>query len=137
MRFGAGAIEFGAPFDELVDVLRAFFDEEGDRFGAAKTVAGVESVLFVQADFVFVGESDGDAALGPGGGGITEIGFSEDQDAACGAEFDGGAQSGYARTYDGEISVIDLWGRGHRRLSRGTKYRSRFWMGASRMEKRG
>ena len=95
-KLGAGTVEFGAPFDELVDVLRAFFDEERDRFGAAKTITGVEGVLFVQADFVFVGEGDSDAALGPGSGGIAEIGLGQDENAAGGAEFDGGAQTGHA-----------------------------------------
>ncbi len=33
--FGASAIEFGAPFDKLGNVLRAFFYEESDGFGAA------------------------------------------------------------------------------------------------------
>ena len=93
---GAGAIELGAPLDELGDVLGTFFDEERDRFGTAEAIAGVESVLFVEADFVFVAEGDGDAALRPSGGGIAEIGFGEHQDAAGGAEFDGGTQTGYA-----------------------------------------
>ena len=95
-KFGAGAIEFGAPFDELSDVLGAFFDEESYGFRAAEAVAGVERVLFVQADFVFVAERYGDAALCPGSGGIAEIGFGEDQNAAGAAEFNGGAQTGDA-----------------------------------------
>jgi len=94
--FGAGAIELGTPLDELSNVLWAFFDQESYRFGATEVVAGIKSVLFVQADFVFVAERYGDAALRPGSGGIAEIGFSENQDAACTAEFNGGAQTGDA-----------------------------------------
>ena len=91
--FGAGTIEFGAPLDELGDVLRAFFDQESDGFGAAEAVACAEGVLFVQPNFIFVAERDGDAALRPGGGGVAESGFGEDEDAARAAEFNGGAQT--------------------------------------------
>ena len=107
---GAGAIEFGAPFDELGNVLWAFFDQERDGFMAAKAITCIKSVLLVQADFVFVTESDSDAALRPGGGGIAEIGFGENQHAAGGAEFDGRAQSGDAGTDYGEVDVIGLGG---------------------------
>src|SRR5579859_1570946 len=68
--FCAGPVEFRAPFDELRDVLRTFFDKERDGFGAAKAIAGVDRVLLVQADFVFVAEGHGNAALRPGGGGV-------------------------------------------------------------------
>ena len=94
--FGAGSIEFGAPFDELCNVFRAFFDQECYRFGAAEAVARAESVLLVQTDFVFVAERYGDATLRPSCGGIAEIGFGEDQDATGAAEFNGGAQTGDA-----------------------------------------
>ena len=95
-KFGASAIEFGTPFDELSNVLRALFDQKSHGFGTAEAIACVERVLFVQADFVFIAEGDGDAALRPGGGGVAEIGFGEDQDAAGAAEFNGGAQTGDA-----------------------------------------
>ena len=68
-----GAIEFGAPFDKLCNVFWAFFDQECYRFRATEAVAGAESVLLVQTDFVFVAEGYGNAALRPGGGGIAEI----------------------------------------------------------------
>src|ERR1700747_1835784 len=92
-KFGAGTIEFGAPFDELINVRRAFFDEKRHGLRAADTVSGVERVLFMETDFVFVAECHGDAALRPGGGGVTEIGFGEDEDAAGAAELNGGAQT--------------------------------------------
>ena len=95
-KFGAGAIEFGAPLDKLSNVLGAFFDEKSYRFGAAEAIAGVERVLFVEADFVFVAEGYGDAALRPGSSGVAEMGFGEDQDAAGAAEFNRGAQTGDA-----------------------------------------
>jgi hypothetical protein len=94
--FGASAIELGAPFDKLGNVLRAFFDEESDGFGAAEAVACTECVLFVAANFVFVAEGHGDAALRPSGGGVAQSGFGEDQDATRAAEFNSGAQTSYA-----------------------------------------
>src|SRR5258707_8802630 len=93
-KLGAGTIEFGAPFDELCNVLGTFFDEESHGFCAAEAIASVEGVLLVQTNFVFVAKRDCDAALRPGGGGIAEVGFGEDQDAAGAAEFNGGAQPG-------------------------------------------
>ena len=63
---GASAVEFSSPFDELRDVFRAFFEEHSDVFGPAKTVAGINGVLLVQTDFVFVAEGYRDAALCPG-----------------------------------------------------------------------
>ena len=94
--FGASTIEFGAPFNKLGNVLRALFDEESDGFGAAEAVACAECVLFVAANFVFVAEGHGDAALRPGGGRIAQSGFSEYQNATRAAEFDSGAQTSYA-----------------------------------------
>jgi hypothetical protein len=110
---GACTIEFGAPFDELGDVLGAFFDEEGNGFGTAEAIAGVEGVLLVEANFVFVGEGDGNAALRVGGGGFVEIGFGEDEDRAGLAELDGGADTCYTGADDEIIGLVGLWGVGH------------------------
>src|SRR5438477_4808829 len=115
--FGAGAIEFSAPFDKLGDVLRTFFNQERDGFRAAQAVTGRERVLLVETNFVLIAECYSDAALRPGCGGITESGFCEDQNGAGGAEFDGSAQTGDARAYDGVIGMIDLWRGGHGKLS--------------------
>jgi len=54
-------------------------------------VTRLDSVLLVQADFVFVAQCHGNAALRPGRGGITQIRLGENQNAAGFAEFDGGA----------------------------------------------
>src|SRR5208283_269947 len=121
---GAGAIEFGAPFDELGDVVGAFFDEESDDVGAAEAVTGVEGVLFVEADFVFVAEGDGDAALGVGGSGFGKIGLGEDEDGAGFAELDGGAHAGDAGTDDEVIGLAGFGGMSHVGLLRGQKYGS-------------
>ena len=115
-KLGARAIEFGAPFDKLRDVLGAFFDEKGYGFRATEAVPGVQRVLLVKADFVFITECYRDAALRPGRGGIAEIGFCEDQNGTCGTEFDSSAQPGDAGTYYGVVRVIGGWSGSHRML---------------------
>ena len=122
--FGAGAIKFGAPFDELGDVLGAFFDEESDSVGAAEAVAGIDGVLLVEADFVFVAEGDGDAALGVGSGGFGETGLGEDEDSAGLAELNGGAHAGDSGTNDEVIGLVGFGGVGHVGLREAQKYGS-------------
>ena len=117
-KLGARAVELGTPFDELGDVARTFFDKKGDGFGIAEAVTGVDGVLFVKADLVFVAEGDGDAALRVGGGGFTEIGFCEDQHTAGLAEFDCGADACYAGAHDEIIDVISFLRESHGCLSR-------------------
>jgi len=111
--FGTGAIEFGAPFDELRDVFWTFFDKERDSFGAAEAVASVEGVLLVETNFVLIAERDSDTALCPRCRGIAEIRFCEDENAAGGTEFDRGAQTGNAGTYYHVVSAISFWGGSH------------------------
>lgn len=122
---GAGAVKLSAPFDELGDVVGAFLDEQGHRFRAAKPVARGERVLFVESNFVFIAEGDGDSALGPGGGGVTEIGFGKDQHRAGGTEFDGGAQASDARANHDVIGAIGFGSGAH-----GESWRGGIWAAA-------
>ena len=115
-KLGARAIEFSAPFDQLRDVLWTFFDEECNGFRATEAVTGVQRVLLVKTDFIFVAECYGDAALCPGSGGIAEIGFCEDKNGTCGTQFDGSAQPSDAGTYHGVVRVIGVWSGSHRML---------------------
>ena len=107
------AIEFGAPFNQLGNVLGAFLDQQRDGFGPAQAVAGRDGVLFVKADFIFVAEGNGDAALRIGGGRFAEIGFGQNQDRSRGAELDGGAKPGDAGADYGVIGLIGLGDGGH------------------------
>src|SRR6202040_188364 len=49
-QLSAGAVEFGAPLDQLGDVLWALFRQQGHRFSAAEAIACFDGVLLVQAD---------------------------------------------------------------------------------------
>ena len=70
-QLGSRAVEFRSPLDELRDVLGAFFHQQRHGFFPAQAVSGVDGVLLVQADFVFIGERHGNTALRPGRGRIT------------------------------------------------------------------
>ena len=58
----------------------------------------------MKADFVFIAECGGDPALRPLRGGIGDLPLGQDYDPACAGQFDGGAQSGHARTNHYEVS---------------------------------
>jgi hypothetical protein len=87
----AGAVKFGAPFDELRDVPGPFLDKEGYGFRAAEAIARVDRVLLVEADFVFV------------------------EDTAGLAEFDGRAQACDTRADDGVVCATGFSGMCHRK----------------------
>jgi hypothetical protein len=67
----------------------------------------------VEADFVFVAEGDGYAALGPSGCGIAQIGFSEYQNAAALAQLDGSAQSCDTRSDNSIVGAMSFDGSCH------------------------
>ena len=90
----------GAPLDELLDGGGAFFHQGADGGMVAKAVAGLESVLLVQLDFVVVAEGYGDAALGVFGGRFAEALLGDYQHRAAGRQIDGGAQTGDAGAND-------------------------------------
>ncbi len=114
-QFRAGAVEFGAPFDELRDVLRTLFDKQRHGFGAAKAVTRVDGVLLVKADFVFVAERDSDAALRPGRCGIAQKRFGQHEDASRVAKFDGRTQTCDTGADHGVVCAISFFGKCHRK----------------------
>ena len=70
----------------------------------AQAVAGIERVLQMKADFVFIAECGGNAALRPLRVGIGNLALGEDYDPAGAGQFDGGAQSGHPGTNDQKVS---------------------------------
>ncbi len=113
-QFRSRAVELGAPFDELRDVLRAFFDKQGDSLGTAQSIPGVERVLLVKPDLVFVGKGHGDSALRPGGRGVAQIGFRQNQNASGRAQLNRRPQSGDSAAHNSVISTMAFLGVRHK-----------------------
>ena len=61
---GSGAIELGAPIDELFDAGRAFLHQHASCGFIAEAVPGLQSIFKMEADFVIIAECGSDAALG-------------------------------------------------------------------------
>ena len=102
---GSLAIELRAPLNQFFDALRAFLHQDFRGFRIAQTIAGNERVLQVQADFVFVAECGGDAALGILGGRVGDFSLRQDHDAASGGQFDGSPQAGDSRALSDEDEI--------------------------------
>ncbi len=64
-QFRSCPVEFRSPLDELCDVLRPFFDQQRYGLRATQAVSGIQRVLFVEPDFIFIGKSYGNSSLGP------------------------------------------------------------------------
>ena len=104
-QLGPGAVEFRSPGNQLLDALGAFLHQHLGRFGVAEAVAGVERVLKVEADFVFVAEGRGNPALGILGVGFRQLAFGEHEHTSGGGELDGGPQTGHTSSHDYEIAI--------------------------------
>ena len=63
-QLGSFAIKLRSPIDQLLDTLRTFFHQDVRCFDVHESVTGVNRVLQVQADFIFVAQCDGDSTLG-------------------------------------------------------------------------
>src|SRR5258708_2555693 len=112
-QFRSRPVEFRPPLDELCDVLRTFFDHHSHGLGAAQTISGIDGVLFVESDFIFVGEGHGDPSLRPGGRGIAQIGFRQNQHASGRAQLDRRAQARDSAAHHGVIGAIVFVGVRH------------------------
>ena len=62
--FRALAIELSAPLNQLLNPLWPFFHQDFRCLGVYQSVAGVDGVLQMQADLVFVAEGYCDSTLG-------------------------------------------------------------------------
>src|SRR5262249_26017343 len=119
-KFTTGLVEFGAPFDQLLDPLRSFFDEHTHRILATETMAGLERVGQMDRHVVFFTHRDGDAALCVNRTALERVSFREDQHPAIAAEFQGCAQTGHSTANDEEVSWRNKW-------RRAAKHTLSFW----------
>ena len=99
----AVAVELHAPVDELLDLLRTFFDQHADGFFAAESIAGDQRVMQVKRHLVVFAERRGDASLGIFGAGFIEIVFGENKDVAALGQIDSSPHSGNSPAQNDEI----------------------------------
>jgi hypothetical protein len=100
---GSPAIEFRAPLNQFSDSLRSVFYKNSRGFWLAKAVAGLQSVLKMEADFIFVAEGCRDAALRKLGIRFSYVAFGQHQYVAGGGEFDGSTQPSNTSAYNQEV----------------------------------
>ncbi len=100
---GARAIEFRTPFNEFFDTRRTFFDQDACSLFVTETVAGLQRVFQMQADFIVIAERGGDAALRVLRVGLRNFALRQAQYATCRGKFHRGTQTRDARTHYDEI----------------------------------
>ena len=89
----------------MLDRRRPFLDERVYCRAVAEPVAGQNGVLFVQGNFVVFAERGGDSALRILRGGLLQRVLRDDQHAAGGRQFNGGAQAGYTGADNQEVRI--------------------------------
>src|SRR6185437_4147118 len=90
--FGTVAVELRSPGDEFLDPFGGVLDQNFCCFRIAETVACIQRVLQVQADFILVAERRSYPALRILRAGIGDLAFREHQHTTRGSEFDRRAQ---------------------------------------------
>ena len=100
---GAGAVELGAPLDQLFDARRTFFDQHARGFFVDQAVAGLQRVFQMQPNFIVVAERGGDSALRILRIGLGDFALCQTQHPAGRRKFHRGAQAGNARAHHDEI----------------------------------
>ena len=109
---GALAIEFRAPLNQFIDALGGVLHQYFGGFGIAQAIAGLQRVLEVETDFVFVAECGRNAALGPLRIRFSDLALGQHENRACTCQFNRGTQPGNSGANHKEI------GSGRRRLHR-------------------
>ena len=100
---GPGPVELGAPLNQFLDALRPFFNQDAGGLCVAQTIARLECIVEMNADFVIIAEGCGDAPLRILGVGLCNFALGETQHTAGGGEFYRSSKACDARAYDDEI----------------------------------
>src|SRR5437660_7222250 len=99
------AVKLRSPFDQLLDAIRAFLHQNVGRIRIYNTVAGIDRVLQVKADFIFITESDRDSSLRVLRVGFSKLLLGQHQDLPSLRKLNGGAQSGNTCAHDDEVHL--------------------------------
>src|ERR1041385_7659069 len=99
------AVELRSPVNQLLDSVRSFLHQNVRRIRVNNPIPGIDGVLQVQADLVFVAERNPDSALGILRGGFRKFLLRQHQHLACFSQRNGRAQPGHAGSHDDEIHL--------------------------------
>ena len=102
---GSVTIELSTPGNQFLDPLGGIFHQNTRSGFVAQAIAGVEGVLEMQADFVFVAESCGNSSLRKLRAGVGDFTLDEHDNASGGREFDGGTQPGDSGANDEKVRL--------------------------------
>jgi hypothetical protein len=80
--------------NQFLDSVGSVFYEYLGSYWVAEAVAGLQRVLEMEADFVFIAQCGGDATLRPLGIRVGDLALGENRYRASGSEIDGSAQAG-------------------------------------------
>ncbi len=100
---GSGAVELRAPLDQLFDAGRAFFDQHARGLFVDQSVAGLQRVFQMQANFIVIAERGRNTALRILRVGLGDFALGQAKHAARRRKFHRGAQAGNTRANNDEI----------------------------------
>jgi hypothetical protein len=104
-QLGAFAVKFRSPLNEFFDPFRGILDQNAGSFNVAETVTGIECVLQMQADFIFVVERGGNSALGELSVGVSHLALGENSHSSRRRQFNGGAKACNPSSNDQKICL--------------------------------
>src|SRR6266702_636740 len=105
-QLGALAVELRTPLDQLLNACWTFFDQHAGGVRITQTVAGIQRVLQVEADFIFIAQGRGNSTLRILCVALVPLTFGKAEHGPMAAQFDCGAHSGNSRAHYDEIALV-------------------------------
>jgi hypothetical protein len=93
-------VKIRAPGQKLLYKLRPLPDDQLDNFPVTYPAAGLDCIGYMRLECVVVIQHRGDAALGLPGVAVLQAALADDDNGSAYPGFDGGSQTGYARSND-------------------------------------
>src|SRR6266481_5924873 len=103
---GSAAVKLRAPLNQLLNALQAFFHQHAGSIGVHDAVTGLNCVLQVQADFVFITQRYSDASLGILRGGFSQLLLGKDQHSAGFSQSNGGPPAAPACSGNAQLNPL-------------------------------